>query len=975
MTYIKKIVMQGFKSFAKRTEIIFDKGINCVIGPNGAGKSNVSDALCFALGRLSIKSIRAAKAANLLFMGTKLIKPSKEAYVEIVFDNESKTFPLPTSEVSLSRIVKHNGQSIYKVNNETKTRGEVIEMLAQAGIDPHGFNLILQGQIQSVVKMHPEDRRKILEEVSGISIYESRKQKSLHELEKTEERLKEISSVLREKTAYLRNLEKERSQALKYKDLEKAIERCKFSILKKRISEKEKEIESIRKSIEEKMKLKEKTKTKTEGIQKAIDSLSEETNKINNYIKRSTGVERESLQEKISDLRAGLEGHKVRKESSERRKEEIEKRIAQMKLSIPEYKREISELQKESPKMAKKQDEIKRKKGELAKLDEERNKVHTIKSELANLRERIREKESRHVKLNYESDAVLKQIEALSAHLTCKDEPECVRLISKLDKDRSHMESDLEGIKRLDFEILKKASVGESQISSAEELKQRVSQIDICPVCTNKMTKEHVSHVVSDSNEKISKAKALIKEAEKILNSNKEKIKKIQAKLKENADKSDNLQGELSNHRIVKEKHEYLKKLVEETNFIEKELSELKLRRDNFENRSIDASLINEQYSSKLREIEEISSRNAESLDITLMSKERELERINQVIAQNEEDLGEITAAIQDLTDSLGEKSALLESKEQEEQELSKKFKKMFDDRERLQAKIQEESYNLSNISTESAQIDEQINYLKIGFAKIDAEKRAVQMDLSDVKESEPIPGSIEALEERMEKTKTDLHSIGAINMRALEVYEGVKEEYEKVAEKVTILENEKLEIMKIIEEIDNKKKKTFTKTFKSVNDLFSRNFSQLYTKGQAYLEIENPEDLFAGGINIAIKMGKGKYFDVSSLSGGEQTLIALSLLFAIQEHKPYHFYIFDEIDAALDKRNSERLASLLNKFMTSGQYIIVTHNDAIITNSDFLYGVSMHDGVSKVFSLKLDDKMPITKDQSEVSLGANQPS
>jgi len=186
-------------------------------------------------------------------------------------------------------------------------------------------------------------------------------------------------------------------------------------------------------------------------------------------------------------------------------------------------------------------------------------------------------------------------------------------------------------------------------------------------------------------------------------------------------------------------------------------------------------------------------------------------------------------------------------------------------------------------------------------------------------------------------------------------VYDEIKEEYDKVKEKVDILEKEKLDVLRIVEEIDKKKKRTFMKTFNGINELFGQNFAQLSEKGNAFLEIENKEDLFAGGVNIGIKMQKGKYFDVTSLSGGEQTLIALSLLFAIQEHKPYHFYIFDEIDAALDKRNSEKLSALLKKYMKNGQYIIITHNDAIITDSNILYGVSMHEGVSKVLSLKLD--------------------
>jgi chromosome segregation protein len=224
-------------------------------------------------------------------------------------------------------------------------------------------------------------------------------------------------------------------------------------------------------------------------------------------------------------------------------------------------------------------------------------------------------------------------------------------------------------------------------------------------------------------------------------------------------------------------------------------------------------------------------------------------------------------------------------------------------------------------------------------------------------------------LEERLQKAQDLLREIGSINMRALEVYEDVKKGYDEVQEKVNTLENEKLQIMKIIEEIDKKKTREFMKSFRAINALFTTNFAQLYTKGVAFLEIENKDDIFSAGVNIAVKLAKGKYFDVTSLSGGEQTLVALSLLFAIQEHKPYHFYIFDEIDAALDKRNSERLAALLSKYMKSGQYIVITHNDAIIMNANVLYGVSMHEGVSKILSLKIKDgHVSVEKPVDEVS-------
>ena len=170
MSHIKKLVVQGFKSFPRKTELPFTPGINVILGPNGSGKSNVTDALCFVLGRLSIKSMRAAKASNLIFLGTKAASPAKEASVEIIFDNEDKIFPVQEKELSLKRIVRRNGQSVYKINNQTKTRQEVLALLAAAGIDPNGFNIVLQGEIQNFVRMQAEERRGVIEEVAGISI-------------------------------------------------------------------------------------------------------------------------------------------------------------------------------------------------------------------------------------------------------------------------------------------------------------------------------------------------------------------------------------------------------------------------------------------------------------------------------------------------------------------------------------------------------------------------------------------------------------------------------------------------------------------------------------------------------------------------------------------------------------------------------------------------------------------------------------
>src|SRR3989338_7252430 len=357
-------------------------------------------------------------------------------------------------------------------------------------------------------------------------------------------------------------------------------------------------------------------------------------------------------------------------------------------------------------------------------------------------------------------------------------------------------------------------------------------------------------------------------------------------------------------------------------------------------------------------EIEEISSRTKEDTDTTLLYKGRELEGMQSIVKRSQKDLEDVEHQIRDLDASLKEKRTLLEVKEGQERELQARFKKLFEQRETLQRTVQEQNLELSETQSSVRAIEDQINFLKIGKAKFDAEREAVQMELSEFNDVELIQGSLQVLEERLRKSQEAIQQIGSINMRALEVYEDVKKEYDIVEQKVQTLDREKQEILMIIAEIDQKKKRSFMKTFRAMNALFSSNFSKLSSKGVAFLELENLEDIFSGGVNIVVKLAKGKYFDVTSLSGGEQTLVALSLLFAIQEYKPYHFYVFDEIDAALDKRNSERLAALLNQYMKSGQYVVITHNDAIIMKSNVLYGVSMHDGVSKILSLKVQGEI-----------------
>ncbi|MGC9309870.1 MAG: AAA family ATPase, partial [Candidatus Nanoarchaeia archaeon] len=499
--YIKKLVMQGFKSFPSRTEIPFEGDMNVIVGPNGSGKSNITDALCFVLGRLSIKSIRAAKAAHLLFSGTKSHKPSQQAEVEIIIDNSDESLALKEKEISIKRIVKRNGQSIYKINNETKTRQELLELLAQAGIDPHGFNIVLQGEIASLIKAKPEERRKIIEEVAGISIYESRKQKSLRELEKTEEKLKEVSAVLKEKNNYLKNLEKERQEALNYQKLQETINRCKASLLEKDIKDNERNIENIEKIISQHKEEINKLDKQQAEKQAEIEQLDDKIKQVNKQIQKYTGDEQEALSKAISDLNAELAGLQVRKENFEARIEENKQKQTNLKEKIAQLEKEITESS--SPEKQAQKQEHEQIEQKLNTLEKQRKKFYILKSELSSLNNKKQEQVSQIANLKSDIKSLENSISSLYEDIQITNNLD--KAINQEQETKARLKEiaiQLEENKNKNIEKQREIAIQGKDIEKDEKLKQDITKLDVCPLCKNKITQEHVKNVIKNANNK-----------------------------------------------------------------------------------------------------------------------------------------------------------------------------------------------------------------------------------------------------------------------------------------------------------------------------------------------------------------------------------------------------------------------------------------------------------------------------------------
>ena len=952
MSYIKKLVMYGFKSFPRRTEIPFTSGINVVLGPNGSGKSNITDALCFVLGRLSIKSMRAAKASNLIFLGTKAASPAKEASVEIIFDNQKKIFASNSSEVSIKRIVRKNGLSIYKINNETKTRQEVLSLLAQAGIDPNGFNIVLQGEIQNFVRMQSEERREVIEEVAGISIYESRKEKSLRELEKTDEKLKEVMAILGERNSYLENLEKEREAALKHKKLEEDVRKFKKSIIFHDLLKKKKEGSGILKEIEIKNREIEKIKNTLISFESQIETLEEKISEINSKIQKQTGLEQEKLNQEISNLRAELAGLSVKKENYEKKLKEIDRKKLSLQSLIEENEVSIKSLRRESPTVERIQKELNTKKGELEKLEESRKKRYIQKSELGATREKLEDKKTLLQSYVNESDFLLEEIENLTKNLFDQrtDEKKLEELKSLMGKTQN----DFEACEKRERDLEKSIHVNFSKIEENKKIIEKVGKLDICPLCKSKITKEHIHSIRGE-------IAPVIKRLEKEIEYFKKEFEEIYSKKNSFKDEKEKLNAEIQKRdkdiirlEAIHGKNVQIKNLRKKIESAKSEISEIVKNKVKLEDSFDENSNIEEKYETLRIEIEEISIRNKENLSSEISFKQRELERTIVSLKQLDREKEEFSEDLKIAEKNFLEKNKILDGKRKEEEELTRRAKKYIEERDSFNQKIRETEMDLSEKRNSIYNAEQIFNNLKIERARKDAEIESLETEILEFPEAEIIRGDKESLIERLKKTEETLIRLGTVNMRALEVYDEIKKEYELVKEKVDAVSKEKEGVLKIIHEIDIKKKKAFLSTLLELNEIFTRNFSQISNKGQVFLELQNKKDPFFGGVDVIVKTGHGKYFDIKSLSGGEQTMVALSLIFAIQELKPYHFYILDEIDAALDKRNSERLSGLLKKYMEKGQYIIITHNDEIITGATNLYGVSMHEGILKIISLKV---------------------
>ncbi len=1161
MTLIKRMVMRGFKSFAKRTEFVFGKDFNCILGPNGSGKSNVIDALCFVLGRGSAKSLRAEKSANLIYNGGKSKKPAKDGEVSIIFENKNEIFPIDTDELKVTRIIRKSGQSVYRINDKTCTRQNILDMLGRAKIDPDGFNIVLQGDIIRFVEMSGNERRQVLEEVSGIGVYEEKKQKALRELEKVENRLNEAEIILKERETYLKELKKERDQALRFKELKDRLSINKATLLDYQISakrqEKEKidsevdgykenfekyekdiselkdnieqlrkDAESITKEIEEKGE-KEQVRIHKEVEKLKIDLATNNTriDNLNNEIER---VKQRKLELKaemgaFKERNQDLEKEKARLEKlrQQRNKElkiveeeldkfrkknkmddagDIDKEIDEIDVLTEDKQKNINELREKQQQLFREKDKIeyqlqsmderiakvkeiakehdaeiknlKNRKDMFKKATLELNKCLTedsgIAARLGDARKRLTSVQEQHSKLNVRNasikefasaDIAIKKILELNKpgiygtvselgkvskkyslaleiaagnkikHIVVKDDKiaaECIRYLKKnklgvvtfipLNKIRP-------AIKRPEIEKLNKSNgvhgmaldlikfdskfknvfsyvfgnilvvenIDTSRRIGIGKAKMVTLEGDLADISGSMrggfrrkskglgFAEEEVAKELEQTEKELADLNNLISTYGKKRADNEEKIvmlRKNKAELEGDIIKTEKSlhldSGDLDATKIEK------KELNDNLDSIEKLLREVQtnissvnreLAQDKMKKQSLRAKISQlrsprlvaqmnayEDKKSKLKE--DIIHIDADLRNIVnqLEVSNPESDKILNIIKQHDKELENFNSEIQQLNEKIKHDTKVLKEKEKQSQEFYAKYKKLFSKRSKITEDINKGSNKMESLRENSRKVEIKMNTMSLENARLNAELSGLEHEFKQYEGIELDTNKSESqLKAEVAKFERMASDMGAVNMKALEIYDKVEKEYHGLLSKRESLVGEKGDVLIMIDEIEVKKKDRFMKTFDTINENFKAIFKNISTKGEAFLKLENLENPFDDGVRVLVRLSGTKFMDIRSLSGGEKTMTALAFIFAIQEHEPHSFYVMDEVDAALDKHNSEKLAKLIRQYVDHAQYVVISHNDAMISEADNLYGVSMNDhGMTAVTSLKL---------------------
>jgi len=336
-------------------------------------------------------------------------------------------------------------------------------------------------------------------------------------------------------------------------------------------------------------------------------------------------------------------------------------------------------------------------------------------------------------------------------------------------------------------------------------------------------------------------------------------------------------------------------------------------------------------------------------IERVLVHNRKELEKL---VAELDRENASIDKEAEATSNKRNDLIRLLKETESKEREMASSMTGLFKKQEALNRKSREISEKIGEINRKADRVKEEMNEKNIEKTKQEIRYNELKREWQKYKDVSLLDESVVALTDKLNEVQKQLTNLGNVNLKAIDMYNHISKEVDDIREKSKKLDEERESIMNLIAEIEKKKMIAFTQTFNALNEYFKQYFKEFYPEegSLAEMKLENPELPLESGLILEAKPLGKPLKSIDLLSGGEKSVTALAFLFAIQAYNPSPFYVLDEIDAALDKENSERVARMLKKFSNELQFIIITHNAAVTKNSDQIIGVHMSkDGSSLV--------------------------
>ena len=977
--YLKEIKMTGFKSFADKMDIKLNDEVTCIVGPNGSGKSNVVDAVRWVLGEQSVKSLRGDVMRDVIFSGSKSRNPLNVSQVELIFDNSDHYLKTDFTDVSIKRKAYRSGENEYFLNNSRCRLKDISDLLMDTGVSLQSFNIIGQGEVDKIISNSPVDRKIILEEAAGVLKYKKRKDEAIRKLNRTHINLDRVSDVIGELSLQLDPLKEDAILAKRYLEVKEKLKDIHVALLSYDIysftEEKKQLTERLAKITEKLIYINNSSSKSDANILKYNNDLSKLETSLNNYNKELVDVTRE-LAELNSERLLIKEKNKITNKShSEEEMARLLEEESVNNASISLLKKDIASLEED----IKHQDDLlkssdKDKDNLKQKMNVLRNSFSNVEQDLIIIRRKILNVKNELDNLSFIPNNIKRILENKKldgihntlGNLISVDNKfaKAVDVLLKSSRNFVVVSDEDSAIDAVDF--LKKERLGRATFFPLNVIKERY--IDKDTLEKIKDDSDFIS-VVSDLIKCEDKYKNIIKNQFGLvmLSPTVEGANRLSRKVNRRY-KVISLDGDVVNVGgsitggvdITYNKSKIT--LEQELTFLEK-----------------DEKGKQEEKVSLTKEIEEVNSlinnKDNEYFQITindvnlkekLGSKMKDLKYLEEKVANIKIEINSLSKIVDNK--SLDYEKEILDKyleKNNEKEILIKSIENTKEKIDNLKNEIDtlNSDYKLKNLEVRNLEKEQSDINFKIheGDSKLDSMlitlNEEYNMTYEAARNNYSLSISYDEARSKVEDYKNTLKKIGMVNLRSIDEFDRVNTRYEFLCREKDDLLMAENSLTEIMNDMDQVIEEEFVKTYEQIDLEFSRVFSDLFGGGKAHLKLTDPNNILETGVEIVASPPGKKLKSISLLSGGEKTLTAISLLFAILNVREVPFCLFDEVEAALDEANVEVFGNYLSNYKNKTQFLIITHKKKTMEYADTLYGITMQEsGVSKLVSVKLNE-------------------